>query len=147
MITQFSWKACCYRNGKRNNMKMKNLIFTILGFIFIGFGIIGIIVTAIPFLIFPTTPFILLAAGCFSIGNKKLSTWLSNNRIFGPFIENYKTKQGISLIYKTSGIIMLWLGLIISMIFTQELWMYIILSIIGLGVTIHLLLIKTKKKS
>jgi uncharacterized membrane protein YbaN (DUF454 family) len=125
-------------------MKFRSLLFTILGFVSLGFGAIGVVITVIPFLIFPTTPFVILAAFCFSMGNQKFHNRLLNNRIFGPYIVNYKTKQGISLMHKVSGIIVVWTGLFISMFFARSLWIYIVLALIGVGVTIHLLLIKTK---
>ncbi|MCL2226234.1 MAG: YbaN family protein [Oscillospiraceae bacterium] len=121
-------------------MIIKNVILTILGFIFLGLGAVGV---ALPIL--PTTPFVLLAAMCFSAGNSKLASWLKSNRIFGPFIENYRTKQGVSLRLKVSSIIFVWAGLSVSMAIVQNLWMTIGLIVVGIGVTIHLLMIKTKE--
>jgi len=122
-------------------MKLKNLILTALGFILLGLGAVGV---ALPVL--PTTPFVLLAAVCFSASNRKISAWLQRNRVFGPYIENYRTKQGIKLSLKIGSIAFLWTGLSVSMIMVQKTWVYIVLGIVGAGVTIHLLLIKTKKE-
>jgi len=113
----------------------------VLGFLSLGLGAVGV---ALPVL--PTTPFVLLAAFCFSLSNEKLSAWLGSNRIFGPYIDNYRTKQGISILHKTASIVFLWTGLVISMILTHLLWLYIVLGFIGIGVTIHILMIKTRKK-
>ena len=121
-------------------MKIKKAILIILGFLLIILGAVGV---AIPVL--PTTPFILLAALCFSISSRKLHDWLRRNRIFGQYIENYHTKQGISIWLKAASIAFLWTGLIISMIIVRTVWIYIVLGLVGIGVTIHLLLIKTKK--
>ena len=104
-----------------------------------GLGGIGV---AIP--VMPTTPFILLAAVCFSAGNTRLSNWLQQSPFFGPFIENYKTKQGVRVSLKVVSIAILWTGLGISMIVIQAGWAYIVLPIVGLCVTIHLLSLKTK---
>jgi len=119
---------------------IKNLILTIFGFTLLGLGAIGVVLPVLP-----TTPFVLLAAICFSVSNKKFHDWLLKNRIFGPFIENYRTKQGIKLSQKLGSIAFLWTGLIISMVVSQKTWVFIFLPIVGVGVTIHLLLIKTKK--
>ena len=105
-----------------------------------GLGTIGI---ALPVL--PTTPFILLAAICFSASSEKFYNWLLKSRVFGPYIENYRTKQGISNIHKIASIVFLWTGLIFSMAVVQTIWVYVVLGAVGIGVTIHLLLIKTKK--
>jgi len=120
-------------------MSIKKIFFGTVGFILLGLGAVG---TAIPVL--PTTPFVLAAAACFSISSEIMNTWLRHSRIFGPFIENYRTKQGISKWHKVGSIIFLWAGLIISMCITQKKWLYIMLIIVGVCVTIHLLLIKTK---
>ena len=103
-------------------------------------GAVGVI-----FPILPTTPFVLLAAICFSAGSSKIAGWLRRNRIFGPYIENYRTKQGISKILKTGSVIFVWAGLLISMAVVQTWLICVILLIVGVGVTIHLLMIKTKK--
>jgi len=118
---------------------MKNLIFNALGFIFLGLGAVGV---ALPVL--PTTPFVLLAAICFSAADNKLSGWLRRNRVFGPYLENYRTKQGISRQLKIASIIFVWVGLTISMIMVRTVFICILLGIVGIGVTIHLLKIKTK---
>ena len=119
---------------------IKNLVFTVLGIILLVLGAIGI---ALP--VMPTTPFVLLAAICFSAGNKKFENWLRRNRYFGPYIENYRTGQGVGRAHKIISIVFVWTGLSISIAVVQTLWVTIMLIIIGICVTIHLLMIKTKK--
>ena len=104
----------------------------------------GVVEVALP--VMPTTPFVLLAALCFSSSNRKFHDWLKRNRVFGPFIENYRTKQGISKAHKAGSIAFLWTGLTISMAVTQTPWLYVVLVIVGICVTIHLLAIKTMEK-
>jgi hypothetical protein len=121
-------------------MRIKNVFLLIFGFISLALGVAGI---ALPVL--PTTPFVLLAAMCFSSSNKKIHDKLLRNRVFGQYIENYHTKQGISIKLKAASIASLWTGLISSIAVTRMAALYIVLPIIGVCVTIHLLLIKTKK--
>jgi len=123
-------------------MLFKKILLTALGFIFLGLGTLGVVLPVLP-----TTPFVLLAAMCFSTGNNRLAHWLRQNRFFGQYIENYRTKQGIDLKIKVFSIAFLWVGLGISMFITQNFWMTIGLIVIGIGVTIHLLHIKTKAKA
>lgn len=123
-------------------MKIKNAILTASGFIFLGLGAVGIVLPLVP-----TTPFVLLAAGCFSAGSKKFHDRLLRSRVFGQYIENYRTKQGIDLSLKIASIAFLWVGLIISMAVVRTVWICALLAIVGAGVTAHLLLIKTKKGS
>ena len=118
---------------------IKKLVFITLGFIFIGLGAVGV---AIPVL--PTTPFVLLAAACFSVSSERFHGWLRRNRVFGQYIDNYHTGQGISLSLKIASIAFLWTGISISMYVVRAVWAYAVLGIVGVCVTIHLLLIKTK---
>ena len=129
---------CLDNDGSDRLLKKRLLIIS--GFISLGLGALGV---ALPVL--PTTPFVLLAAICFSAGNSKYALWLKKNRVFGPYIENYRTKQGISITHKVASIAFLWVGLIISMIVTRSTTVIIILLVVGVGVSIHILMIKTKK--
>jgi len=121
-------------------MKVKKILFIVLGSVSLGLGAIGILLP-----ILPTTPFVILAAICFAMGNSKLAVWLKNSKVFGPFIDNYYNKCGIELRLKVINIIVLWVGLTVSVLVTQRLWLGVMLGAIGVGVTIHILKIKTKK--
>ena len=125
---------------------MKNVI---LSKILIGSGtfflIIGIIGIFIPIL--PTTPFLLLAAACYTRGSKKFYNWLINNKLFGEYIKNYREKRGIPLSVKIISITILWITIAFSaFIIVSNFLIQIILIIIAIGVTIHILTIKTKIK-
>lgn len=74
---------------------MKNKLFIILGYIFLALGIIGI-----PLPILPTTPFLLLAAVCFSKGSPKIHSWLLNHRLFGPPLRKWEEDNAISIYAK-----------------------------------------------
>lgn len=54
-------------------------------------GLIGI---ALPLL--PTTPFLLLAAVCFSKGSEQIYCWLINHPTLGPPIINWREKRAIT---------------------------------------------------
>ena len=122
-------------------MKVKRFIFALGGSLLLVLAAIGLVMPLLP-----TTPLVLLAAGCFSASSPKIHARLQKSRIFGPFIENYRTKQGIPLILKAGSIAFLWLGLITSMVVLNMAWAYLLLGLVGVGVTVHLLLIKTKRE-
>lgn len=121
-------------------MMLKNRLLTILGFLFLGIGAIGI---ALPVL--PTTPFVLLAAGCFS-SNPRLTEWLHKNSIFSNYITNYKERNGLEKRTVVISLVFLWTMLGISIVVIQKLWAAILLPSIGVAVTIHILCIARPKK-
>jgi len=121
-------------------MVMKKYVIFAVGCILIVIASIGIFLP-----ILPTTPFVILAAMCFSASSEKTYRLLVKNRFFGPYIENYKNGSGVTVAAKARGIIMLWVLLIISAIAMHKLWSSIMFAVIGIAVTIHLLLLKTKR--
>jgi uncharacterized membrane protein YbaN (DUF454 family) len=125
---------------------MKNAILNKIligsGTFFLTIGVIGIFIP-----ILPTTPFLLLAAACYAKGSKKFYNWLINNKLFGKYIKNYREGKGIPLSVKIISITILWITIAFStFIIVSNLLIQIILIIIAVGVTIHLLTIKTKIK-
>ena len=113
------------------------------GFTALGLSIPGFVVPG-----WPRTPFILLAAFCFSGSSQRMNKWLRRNRFFGPYLENFYTKCGVPVWYKILNIALLWGGLAVSMYFIQVWFVrYLILPAVGIGVTTHLLLLKTKSKT
>ena len=109
------------------------------GTFFLGLGIIGIFLPLLP-----TTPFILLAASCYARSSKRLYNWLLNNRWFGNYIKNYREGKGVPFKVKILSISFLWIAIGYSVIFVVKiLSVKIILILIAVGVTIHVLSIKT----
>ena len=60
-------------------------LYLIAGIICILIGLTGVILP-----ILPTTPFILLAAFCFSRSSERLHQYLLNHRLFGTLISNWE---------------------------------------------------------
>jgi len=120
-------------------MRIKKWLYIALGFIFLALGVVGIVLPVLP-----TTPFVLLAAGCFSVGSKRADDWLRRSRLFGPYIENYRTKQGISIRRKIATLVFLWVGLVVSAVIVRTPLIFVVLGV-GVGVTVHVLMIRTKR--
>lgn len=100
------------------------------GWLSIVLGVIGIVVPLLP-----TTPFILLAGGCFAKSSPRFHHWLVNHRFFGPFIKNYQSKQGIPREVKIRAIIFIWITLSVSIILLPIDWLKIGIFILGLALT------------
>jgi uncharacterized membrane protein YbaN (DUF454 family) len=121
---------------------LKRYIFITLGTLFVVIGIIGIFVPVLP-----TTPFLLLAAFFYLRGSKRFYDWLMNNRVCGSYIRNYIEGRGMPLRVKIFTIALLWTGIGISIWLTYpNLIVLIILLVVAIGVTIHIALLKSKKK-
>ena len=114
----------------------------IAGTIFLGIGIIGIFLP-----ILPTTPFLLLAAACYVRSSKRFYDWIVNNKWIGTYIKNYREGRGVPLKVKVFTISLLWITILASVFFIiSNFLIEIILIMIAIGVTIHILTIKTFKK-
>jgi hypothetical protein len=111
------------------------------GTVFLGLGIIGIFLPLLP-----TTPFILLAASCYARSSKRLYDWLLNNRWFGNYVRNYREGKGIPRRVKILSVSFLWIVIGYSVLFVVNTFsIRIVLFLIAVGVTIHILSIKTLK--
>ena len=67
------------------------LAMMVSGWISLILGIIGIFLPLLP-----TTPFVLLAACCFSKSSPRLHSWLINQPRLGPMIQNWEQQGSIS---------------------------------------------------
>lgn len=123
-----------------DSMELKRLFFLSLGMTFFGIGAAGAVLPVLP-----TTPFILVSVFCFGKSSKKAEMWISDNKYFGSYIENYKTKKGVPLDIKLKSIVFLWIMLTASsLIFSNQNYLFILLIIVGIAVTAHIMLLKTK---
>jgi uncharacterized membrane protein YbaN (DUF454 family) len=119
-----------------------SVVLIITGTFFVGLGVLGIFLPLLP-----TTPFLLLAAACYVRSSKRFYNWLLNNKWFGNYIKNYQDGKGVPLKVKVLSISLLWVTIIFSAVFiVHNFFVRIILILIAIGVTIHILSIRTLKQ-
>ena len=132
------------KNGKRKRITHHLLIIASLAGA-ISHAVLGGIGIILPVL--PTTPFVLLAAACFSLSSPALAGKLEESRIFGSYLRHWRTNEGVPLRTKVRAIVWLWLGLALSAAIVRTVLVITILAVIGTIVTLHLILIKTRKEA
>ena len=121
---------------------IKSRLFVVAGTIFIGIGVIGIILPVLP-----TTPFLLLAAACYMRGSQRLYNALLSNRFTGSYICNYLEGRGMPLKTKIRTIIFLWIAVVgTAVLAINSESLRIILAVVLIGVTIHIIKMKTLKE-
>jgi len=124
---------------KRGKIAFGRLAMVLAGSAFLALGIIGIFLPLLP-----TTPFLLLAAACYFRSSQRFYNWLINNKLLGKYIRNYRDGNGISLNVKIFTISLLWITIGCSALFAVDaLFVRIILIIIAIGVTVHVLSVRS----
>ncbi len=121
---------------------MSRWVLTSAGTFLVALGILGIFLPLLP-----TTPFLLLAAACYARSSERFYHWLLNNRWFGNYLKNYWEEKGIPLKIKVLSISFLCITIGYSAVFVVQILLgKIILLLIAIGVTIHILSIRTLKQ-
>jgi uncharacterized membrane protein YbaN (DUF454 family) len=115
--------------------------WNLAGSVLVGLGFIGPVVPLIP-----TVPPLLLAAYCYARGSPRFYNWLINHNYLGKFIRDYRDGKGISAKAKVRIIALLWASMGISIIFfVSSFALRTLLLLIGTGVTLHILRMKTAR--
>jgi len=127
---------------KINSNPLVRWILLISGTILLGVGILGMFLPLLP-----TTIFFILAAWCYARSSQKFYNWLNRNKFFGKYLSNYRRGNGMTIRSKVISLLILWTGIGYSVMFaTSILYVRILLLAIAIGVSWHLLSIKTMKE-
>lgn len=115
----------------------------VIGVVALCLGAVGVVLPLLP-----TTPFLLLAAGCFMRSSDRLYRWLVHNRWLGDYIRNYREHHAMTRRAKVVALVMLWGAIGYSAVAaTASWWLRVLLGVVASSVTAHLLCLKTRQHS
>ena len=102
-------------NKRRANLKLKRIIFTVIGCVSLGIGCVGAVLPIIP-----TVPFFLLTVFCFANSSEKLHNWFVNTKMYKKHLDSFVKKKGMTVKTKvtilTSVTAIMLLGFILMML-------------------------------
>ena len=104
---------------------MKRILLIIAGWLCVGLATLGIILPVLP-----TTPFLLLAASCFSRSSKRFHYWLLYRSWFGPYLRYWQTYRAMPKGAKPKAILVILITFAISLWLVSMLWVRILLLVI-----------------
>jgi uncharacterized membrane protein YbaN (DUF454 family) len=107
--------------------------FVVMGHASLAVGFVGIFVPLLP-----TTPFVLLAAVCYSRGSDRFHTWLHQHPRFGPMIIAWREHRAIGARAKVVAAITVLLSVTYSSIRLDPPWDVVAL-LVGVGVLTFIL--------
>lgn len=116
-------------------------ILVTAGTILVGIGILGMFLPLLP-----TTIFFILAAYCYARSSERFYHWLHHNKFFGKYLRNYRKGNGMTLSSKIFSISLLWIAILYSAFSAADkIFVKILLLAIAVGVSWHIIAIKTAK--
>ncbi|QIR05742.1 YbaN family protein [Salinivibrio costicola] len=95
-----------------------------LGWLWVGLGTAGIFLPVLP-----TTPFLLLASGCFMRGSPRIANWLHAHPTFGPILTDWYQKRAISRKVKIRATVMILASFTFSIYIVSFVWLKVMLLI------------------
>ena len=114
--------------------QMSRYLYVLAGWFCLGCGFLGIFLPLLP-----TTPFVLLAAFCFSRGSQTLHRWLLTQQTFGPIICDWNQHGVIRPRVKWTSTCLIVLMLSYPIIFKDILlFAKIAAALVGLGVLVFI---------
>lgn len=113
-------------------MKLSVLIKAALGCVALVLAAIGLFLP-----IWPTTPFVLVALGCFS-AMPAMRAKILRIHFFRTYYESYTQGRGLPRKTVMASLLFLWGTLLVSALVAKSTPMMIVLAAVGVAVTIHI---------
>lgn len=123
--------------------RLRRGLLVVAGTLCVGLGVVGAFLPVLP-----TTPFLLLAAACYLRSSERLHRWLFANPLFGDYLRRYQDGEGLPLSTKVATLVLLWVSLGSSALLAvpeRLWWVRGMLLLVGLGVTLHVARLKTRR--
>ncbi|MFP4378511.1 MAG: YbaN family protein [Spirochaetales bacterium] len=130
------------REAVPRRLRPRDRLNIALGIVLTAIGVLGIITPVLP-----TTVFLLMASALFLKSSPRLHARLHRSKVTGPYLSAYTRGTGLSRGRKAIVVVVLWATLIVSAWFVREtLWVLILLAAVGVGVTLHVALIRPRQR-
>lgn len=111
---------------------MVRALFVTAGLVSLALGLLGLLLPLLP-----TTPFLLLAAGCFSRGSSRMHGWLLRLPLVGRLLEDYARLGGLTRRTKRAAVIFLWLTMGASVVaLSASTGLMMLLAVIAVAVSL-----------
>ena len=111
-----------------------NALWLGAGWVAVGLGAAGVVLPLLP-----TTPFLILAAFCFSRGSERLHHWLVTHRVFGPPLADWREHRAVSVRAKSIAIVAMAAVFAFSIAMSVPLWALATQGTILIAVAVFLL--------
>jgi len=105
-----------------------------LGWLVLGLGVLGIFLPLLP-----TTPFLLLAAFCFSKGSDRMHAWLLNHEKLGPPITQWRKHGAIASRVKGMALFLILGSVALSFVYGVPFYAFIVQLVILSCVSLFIL--------
>lgn len=117
-------------------------LFLSLAWLCVALGFLGVFLPVLP-----TTPFLLLALFLFARSSPRWRIALMRHPLLGPYIRGYASKEGLSVRAKAVTLVILWVTITVSVLWVADVWWSrLILIGVAVGITLHILLKKTRRR-
>jgi uncharacterized membrane protein YbaN (DUF454 family) len=94
--------------GEKAGPIFANMVM-LAGHLLVAVGLVALLIPLVP-----TVPFLLGAAACYLVSNRRMYAWLINHKYLGPMVKDYLDKKGIPIKAKVITIACILLPALIS---------------------------------
>ncbi|MBK5266486.1 MAG: YbaN family protein [Acidimicrobiia bacterium] len=96
----------------KDQSRFKKGLYTVLGLLFSGLAIAGAVLPLVP-----VTINVIVAGFFFAMGSERFDAWLTNHKVFGPIITNYRSGAGFTIKGKTIAVSAMSTSILLSTIY------------------------------